>query len=120
MPSKLICFPNFAVVWLLVVLLPLGCGSDDEPVDDDQTINSTPVLISTIPINGGALPSYGTLFMTFSKSPGIVTVNGTLASVAGKNAFWNVGGLPAGKTVVLFITWTEGGGGTATLILTLL
>ena len=120
MPAKFIYSLNFAMVWLLVMLLPLGCGSDDEPMENDQTINGTPVLISTIPINGGALPSYGTLFMTFSEPPGLVIVNSTLASVAGKTAFWNAGGLPAGETVVLFITWTGGGGGTAALTLTIL
>lgn len=120
MPVKFIYSLNFAMVWLLVVLLPLGCGSDDEPMENDQTINDAPVLISTIPINGGVLPSYGTVFMTFSEPPGIVTVNSTLASVASKTAFWNAGGLPAGETVALFITWTGGGGGTAALTLTIL
>ena len=120
MPAKFIYLLNFAMVWLLLVLLPLGCDSDNELVKDNRVVDSAPVLISTIPINGGALPSYGTLFMNFSKPPGIVTVNGTLAVVAGKTAFWNAGGLTAGQTIGFLITWTENGGGTAAIILTIL
>ena len=117
---KFVCLPNFAMVWLALVLLPLGCDSDDKLVMDNQVVDGTPVLISTIPINGGILPSYGTLFMNFSKPPGIVIVNGTLAVVSGKRAFWNAGGLAAGQTIVLLITWTENGGGTAATIVTIL
>ncbi len=120
MPTKFIYLLNFVMVWLLLMLFPLGCGSDDELVKDDRTVDGAPVLISTIPINGSALPSYGTLFMNFSKPPGIVTVNGTLAIVAGKTAFWNAGGLTAGQTIGFLITWTENGGGTAAIILTVL
>lgn len=118
MLAKFIYLLNFAMAWLLLMLLPLGCGSNDELVKDDRTVDGTPVLISTIPINGSALPSYGTLFMNFSKPPGIVTVNGTLAIVVGKMAFWNAGGLTAGQTIGFVITWTENGGGTAFIILT--
>ena len=98
---KFVYLPKFAMVWLMLVLLPLGCDSDDELVKDNQVVDGAPVLISTIPINGGLLPSYGTLFMNFSKPPGVVIVNGTLAVVAGKRAFWNAGGLTAGQTIVL-------------------
>lgn len=120
MPAKFIYLLNFAMVWLLLMLLPLGCGSDDELVKDDRTVDDAPALISTIPVNGGVLPSYGTLFMNFSKPPGIVIVNGTLAAVADKTAFWNAGGLTGGQTVVLLITWTENGGGIAAVTLTIL
>ena len=120
MPAKFVCSPKIATIWLLLLLLPLGCGSDDELVKDDRTVDGAPVLISTIPISGGILPSYGTVFMNFSKPPGIVTVNGTLAVVAGKRGFWNAGGLTAGQTIVLLIAWTGNGGGTAAIILTIL
>ena len=120
MPAKFVCLPNFIRVWLMLVLLPLGCDSDDELVKDNQVVDGAPVLISTIPISGGVLPSYGTLFMNFSKSPGIVTVNGTLAVVNGKRAFWNAGGLTSNQTVVLLITWAGNGGGTAAITLTIL
>ena len=101
MPAKFAYSSHFATIWLLLLLLPLGCGSDNELVKDNQVVDGAPVLISTIPISGGILPSYGTLFMNFSKPPGIVIVNGTLAVVAGKRAFWNAGGLTAGQTIVL-------------------
>ena len=78
------------------------------------------VLISTIPSNGGVLPSHGTLYMTFSDSPGIVIVNGELAFVAGNIAIWNASGLTSGQTVLLLITWTGNGGGTKTVLLTVL
>ena len=120
MPAKFIYPLNFAMIWLLLVLLPLGCDSDDKLVKDDRTVGGAPGLISTLPINGGVLPSYGTLFMDFSEPPGIVTVNGTLAIVNDKRAFWNAGRLTAGQTVVLLITWTENGGGAAAIMLTIL
>ena len=118
MPGKFARSSHFATIWLLL-LLPLGCGSDDKLMTDDRTVDGAPVLTSTIPINGGMLPSYGTLFMNFSKPPGIVTVNGSLAIVSGERAFWNAGGLTSSQTVVLLITWTGNGGGTAAIILTI-
>ena len=118
MLAKFVCSSHFTTIWLLLLLSPLGCGSDDELMKDGRTVDGAPVLISTMPINGSILPSYGTVFMNFSKPPGIVTVNGTLAVVAGKKAFWNAGGLTSGQTVVLLITWTGNGGGTAAIILT--
>ena len=120
MPAKFVCSPKIVGIWLLLSLSPLGCGSNDELVKDNPVVDGAPVLISTIPISGGILPSYGTVFMNFSKPPGIVTVNGTLAIVNGKRAFWNAGGLTSSQTVVLLITWTGNGGGTAAIILTIL
>ena len=120
MPAKFVCSPNFTTIWLLLLLLSLSCGSGDELVKNNQVVDGVPVLINTIPINGGILPSYGTLFMNFSKPPGVVTVNGTLAIANGKRAFWNAGGLTSGQTVVLLITWTGNGGGIAAITLTIL
>ena len=120
MPVKSVYLTNLLAIWLLLLLLPLGCGSDDEPEDDNQMVDSSPVLKSTIPSSGGILSSYGTLYMTFNKPPGIVIVNGELAIVAGKMAIWNASGLTSGQTVVLLITWTGNGGGIATVILTIL
>ena len=120
MPAKFVCSSHFAAIWLMLVLLPLGCDSDDELVKDNRGGDGAPILISTTPINGGILPSYGTLFMNFSKPPGIVTVNGTLAIVNGKRAFWNAGGLTSNQTVVFLITWAGNGGGTAAITLTIL
>ena len=85
MLAKFVCSSHFTTIWLLLLLSPLGCGSDDELMKDGRTVDGAPVLISTIPISGGILPSYGTLFMNFSKPPGVVTVNGTLAVVAENN-----------------------------------
>ena len=113
MPVKSVYLTNLLAIWLLLLLLPLGCGSDDEPEDDNQMVDRSPVLKSTIPSSGGILSSYGTLYMTFSKPPGIVIVNGELA-------IWNASGLTSGQTVVLLITWTGNGGGIATVILTIL
>ena len=58
--------------------------------------------------------------MMFSDSPGVVIVNGELAIVAGNIAIWNASGLTSGQTVLLLITWTGNGGGTKTVLLTVL
>ena len=63
MPAKFIYLLKFAMIWLLLMLPPLGCDSDDELVKNNRVVDGTPTLISTIPVNGGVLPSYGTLFM---------------------------------------------------------
>ena len=102
------------------MLLPLGCDFNHESAGDDGTDDGSSVLISTIPSNGGVLLSQGMLYMTFSDSPGIVIVNGQLASVVGNIAIWNESGLTSDQAVVLFITWTGNGGGTKTVLLTVL
>lgn len=102
------------------MLLPLGCDFDDESAGGDGTDDGSSVLISTIPSNGGVLMSQGMLYMTFSDSPGVVIVNGQLASVVGNIAIWNASGLTSGQTVLLLITWTGNGGGAKTVLLTVL
>lgn len=111
---------NFHTVSLLLMLLALGCDYDDKSAGGDGPEDGSTVLISTIPTNGGVIPSRGTLYMTFSDSPGVVIVNGELAIVAGNIAIWNASGLTSGQTVVLLITWTGNGGGTRTVLLTVL
>ena len=117
---RIVYRPSVSTIWLLLLLFPPGCDYDDEAVDSDKRDDSSSKLISTIPSNGGILPSYGALYMIFSKPPGVVIVNGKLATVAGDIAIWNASGLTSGQTVVLFITWTGNGGGTKTVILTVL
>ena len=111
---------NFPTMSLLLMLLPLGCDYDEEAADDDEMVDSSSVLISTIPSSGGILLSSGTLYMFFRKPPGIVTVNGGLATVAGNVAIWNARRLTSSQTVVLLITWTGNGGGIAIVVLTIL
>lgn len=117
---KIVYRPSFSTIWLLLLLFPPGCDYDDEAADSDKGDDNSSELISTIPSNGGILPSYGTLYMIFSKPPGVVIVNGELAIVAGNIAIWNASGLTSGQTVVLLIVWTGNGGGTKTVFLTVL
>ena len=102
---------------LLLMFLPLGCDYDGKSAGGD---GDSSVLVRTIPSNGGVLLSQGTLYMTFSDWPGVVIVNGELATVAGNIAIWNASGLTSGQTVVLFITWTGNGGGIKTVFLTII
>ena len=48
---------NFPTMSLLLMLLPLGCDYDEEAADDDEMVDSSSVLISTIPSSGGILLS---------------------------------------------------------------
>ena len=48
---------NFPTMSLLLMLLPLGCDYDEEAADDDEMVDSSSVLTSTIPSSGGILLS---------------------------------------------------------------
>ena len=65
MRVKFFYFLSFPTVWLLL-LLPMGCDSDDDPADGGQMVDGAPILIGTIPSNLGTLSSSGTLYMIFS------------------------------------------------------
>ena len=118
--EKSVCCTNLRTISVLLMFFLPSCDYDDNSAGGDGTDDGSSVLISTIPSNGGVLPSHGTLYMTFSDSPGIVIVNGELAIVAGNIAIWNASGLTSGQTVLLLITWTGNGGGTKTVLLTVL
>ena len=117
LPKKSVYCVNLRMISLLLMFLPLGCDYDGKSAGGD---GDSSVLVRTIPSNGGVLLSQGTLYMTFSDWPGIVIVNGELATVVGNVAIWNASGLTSGQTVVLFITWTGNGGGIKTVFLTII
>ena len=91
---------TIAIVAMLVIFL-LGCG---EEIQEEPPVN----LLKTTPADGSDMAANGTLILEFDNPPGIVTVNGTPATVSGEKASWMATGLIAekeGSSNILTIVW---------------
>ena len=86
---------------LLAISVFIGCGGDDEDVEDAPPAN----FVSATP-PGGEIAANGAISVTFDNAPADVTVSAGTITVAGKTATI-VGPFTPGP-LALTITWADG------------